>query len=133
MSLQEVCNILRSLPMQPDTAAQVHAAAMTALRKAGYQVHPEFYLHYGDRDGRIDIAVCKDGLWTAIEIDARKPRANSIRKLLAFAGTRVVALRGVEGQAPEGIDAVVAVPVRLSTHKELADKRTTSKFRGGYR
>lgn len=132
MSLQEVCNVLRSLPMQPDTAAQVHAAAMTALRKAGYQVHPEFYLHYGDRDGRIDIAVCKEGLWTAIEIDARKPRANSIRKLLAFAGTRVVALRGVEGPAPEGIDAVVAIPVRLSTAVEHADKRTTSKFWGRY-
>lgn len=132
MSLQEVCNILRSLPMQPDTAAQVHAAAMIALRAAGYQVHPEFYLQYGNKGGRIDIAVCKAGKWTAIELDARKPRQNSIRKLSAFAGTRVIGLRGVDGPAPEGIDAIVSIPVRLSSAVEHADKRTVSKFRGGY-
>lgn len=128
MSLQEVCNILKSLPQQPDTAAQVHAAAMNALRDAGYDVYPEFPAQGLGGGGRIDIAVHKDGKWTGIELDARKPRRNSIKKLSGFKGTRVIALRGVEGPPPEGIDAVVAIPVRLAAEHEIADKRTTSKF-----
>lgn len=130
MSMQEVCNVLMSLPQQPDSAAQIHAAAMVALRKAGFEVHPEFPIALDGRDGRIDIAVRKNGKWTGIELDARKPRRNSIKKLLAFSGTRVIGLRGVEGPAPEGIDAVVAIPVRLASAAEIADKRTTSKFWG---
>lgn len=129
MSLQEVCTILETLPMQPDTAAQVHAAAMKALQRAGYAVYPEFRVDFGDRQGRIDIVVQKAGKWTAIEIDARKPRGNSIRKLHLFNGTRVIALRGVSGYAPAEIDAIAKIPVRLASVDEHADKRTTSKFR----
>ncbi len=128
MSLQEVCNILISLPPQPDTAAQVHAAAMNALRAAGYDVYPEFPAQGLGGGGRIDIAVHKDGKWTGIEIDARKPRNNSIKKLSGFKGTRVIALRGVNGPPPEGIDAIVAIPVRMASVIERADKRTTSRF-----
>lgn len=128
--LQRVCNVLISLPQQPDSAAQVHAAAMVALQRAGFEVFPEFPVEYDGRGGRIDIAVHQDGKWTGIEIDARKPRKNSVRKLSGFVGNRVIALRGVEGPPPEGIDAVVAIPVRLASYAEQKDKRTTSKFWG---
>lgn len=129
MILLEVVNILESLPLQPDTAAQIHAAAMLAFRREGFEVFPEFDMPYAGREGRIDIVVLKGGEWAGIELDARKPRKNSIRKLLQFKGLRIIGLRGVSGEAPDGIDAIAKIPVRLAAETERKDKRTVAKFR----
>lgn len=126
-----VCQVLRALPPQPDNAHCVHAAAIEALAAAGFYVYPEFSIVYGDGEherGRIDIAVLMHGQTVAIEIDARKPRVRSLKKLRAFDGGRVLALRGVAGGVRiHGIDAVVPIRVRLETTAEATDKRTVGR------
>ncbi len=121
--LEILCHLLATLPPQPDTAAQVQVAAAEALR--GYF---DVVLEWPVDGGRIDI-VASRGRWRcAIEIDARKPRARSLVKLRAFLGAKVIALRGVHGLIPEGIDAAICIPVRMATEAERADRRTVSRL-----
>lgn len=127
---EEAVRVLRSLPDLPDTAAACHAAAMVALQQAGFTVAPEFHVPAfdGERNGRIDVVLQKGGGLVAIELDARKPRRNSLKKLRLFPGYRIVALRGVAlDQPPDGIHAAVALPVRAPTPSEASDKRTVNR------
>lgn len=133
--VQAVCDVLRGLGPLPDTAAQVHFAAMKAFRSAGLGVIPEYRQPFVSRRGirrfgKIDIVVTDaTGTKCAIEIDARKPRHGSILKLTGFDGHKVIALRGVDGDCPPGIDALVRVPVRLASMPERQDRRTVSRLR----
>jgi hypothetical protein len=100
---------------QPDTAAHVHAAAMQQLKSAGFFVYTEWWLgvDYMSEEGRIDIVAYRDGQFTGIEIDRRRPRKKSLEKLRGFRGGRIVVLRGANCVTPSGIDAVVSIPVRI--------------------
>ena len=127
---EEAVRVLRSLPDLPDTAAACHAAAMVALQQAGFTVAPEFHVPAfdGERNGRIDVVLQKNGGLVAIELDARTPRRKSLKKLRCFPGYRIVALRGVAlDRPPDGIDAAVSLPVRAATPSEASDKRTVNR------
>jgi hypothetical protein len=68
------------------------------------------------RGGRVDLVGYRDGLTMAIEIDRAEPKPKSIVKLRQVPdAVRVVVIRGVDGRwtgnLPEGIDAVVSVPL----------------------
>jgi hypothetical protein len=133
MSVSEVACILRNLKSVPDTAAQVHATAMIALRDAGFAVYPEYPAPYISkrgkfRRGRIDIVVEKDGERTAIEIDARRPKPTSLIKLLSFDGGRIIAVRGRRILPTSGIDYSISINVVEASDEERRDKRTVAKF-----
>jgi hypothetical protein len=117
--LKHVCSELERGPVLDDNALSVHRALTARMARMGAAVRIEFPMPYvgksGPRQGRIDLfAKFTVGPAIAIEIDARKPRAASLLKLQSFNGLRISATRGVAGECPEGIDAVVAVPVRFS-------------------
>lgn len=131
--VQHICEILEHLEDLPDTAAQVHAQVMIALRRDGFSVLPEYPQTFIDsignfRRGRIDLVAVMGCDRCAIEIDARKPRRRSLHKLLAFDGYRIVALRGVSGQPVDGIDAYARIPTRLASAAEREDKRTVGRL-----
>lgn len=56
------------------------------LRRAGYAVRREVHVeNVGDgRTGRIDLVASKDGRVYAIEVDRKRPRKRSLRKLHAY-------------------------------------------------
>jgi hypothetical protein len=124
-SLELVRSILENLPPTADTAPMVQVAAARALLSHGFDVTVE---HVVD-GGRIDLVVAWDDWRGAIEIDARRPRARSLLKLRAFSGAKIIALRGVTALLPEGIDAVVNIPVRTALDAERADRRIVSRIR----
>jgi hypothetical protein len=62
--------------------------------------------------GRIDLVAEYRNERVAIEIDYRSPREKSLDKLRQFRGYRIVCLRGAYVNPPDGIDAVVALPMR---------------------
>jgi len=113
VSVGEICRLLSSMDEQPDTAAHVHVAAVQQLKNAGFHVYIEWSMPFDSRGGRIDLVAERDGEWIAIEFDRRKPREKSLQKLRAFRGGRIVALRGASCITPNGIDAVVSIPVRI--------------------
>lgn len=125
-TLEEIHNICHSLSPMPDDASHVHQAVMMAFHEAGYKVYHEYLVRLPDgRSGRIDVVVeSPAGVWAAIEIDARKPRKRSIAKLATGRWLRICCLRGV-GEGPTqypGLDAVIALPVRLATLGEKSRK-----------
>ena len=110
-----------SLPLMPDHAGMVHSVVMQALADAGHRVYAEVPAMINGRAGRLDLAFFHNELreWCAIEIDARRPRKRSLEKLRRFVGVRVVMLRGVEGNGEiEGVDGVIALPVRIAAKGE---------------
>lgn len=114
-----------SLDPMPDDASHVQERLINAMVAAGYQVFHEYVVALpSGRSGRIDIVAKKDGRWLAIEIDARKPRKRSIEKLALRNWIRVSCLRGVAEGIDEypGLDAVIALPVRLASFPEKAKK-----------
>jgi hypothetical protein len=127
--VDEAARALRAMPMQPDTAAVVHAAAVTALVSAGFEVYVEVRVDLPDGGfGRYDIVAHHPRGAVAIEIDARKPRRKSLAKLRQFDGGRIVALRGVADLTkPEGIDAVVSIRVRVARQSEIKDKTAVGR------
>jgi hypothetical protein len=129
IAVYEAARALRAMPMQPDTAAVVHAAAVTALASAGFEVYVEVRVNLPDGGfGRYDIVAVHPRGSVAIEIDARKPRRKSLEKLRQFGGGRIVALRGVADLTkPEGIDAVVPIRVRVARQSEIKDKTAVGR------
>ena len=115
----------------PDTAAAIHHAVANQLSRLGFRVAYEYPTrHLGDtRNGRIDLAAWYEGGRVAIELDARRPRRRSVNKLILFEGFRIIGLRGVAGEAPDGIDALVSIPVRIPSQEEKNDKRTRNRVR----
>ena len=128
----EAVAIMKRLRSIPDTAAQSHYRVMAAFQQAGWNVMPEYRIDLPDgRRGRIDLVVETPGAMIAIEIDTRKPREKSLRKLALFNGGRIIALRGVGGTPKHvgEVDAVVRLSVRLAGDKEARNKRTVSRLR----
>lgn len=134
MSKQDVIDHIRKVcagiaPM-PDDASYVHQAMMTALHASGYRVLHEYPVQLSSgRGGRIDIVVQSPcGRWAAIEIDARKPRKKSIAKMATRNWVRICCLRGVEEGEYDypGLDAVIALPVRLASFAEKAKKASVA-------
>lgn len=127
---QAVISIIRSV-IWPDHAATLHAYVGRALQAEGFKVTYEFKTRsLGDpRDGRIDLLAVRNGGVVAIELDTRRPRKRSLLKLRLADAFRLIVLRGVEGyDVPEGIDAVIAAPVRMASVAERSDKRTTNRW-----
>lgn len=114
-------SVMQNLRNVPDQAGQLHRAVADALTEKGFAVRCEVATsHLGDdREGRVDILASIFGGVVAIEIDARKPRARSLKKLALFNAYRIVALRGVSMDPPPGIDAVVALHVAAVQRPEL--------------
>lgn len=125
-TLRHIRDICASLEPMPDDASYVHQRMMIAFDAAGYRVFHEYTVRLDEgRSGRIDIVVeSPNGVWAAIEIDARRPRKRSVAKLSAGRWLRICCLRGVsEGPAEyPGLDAVIALPVRLATFAEKSKK-----------
>lgn len=113
--VDSIVKVLRALPAMPDHAGAVHATALMALKREGFDVEHEAPVAMPNgRMGRFDLVVRRWGCQAAIEIDARKPRAKSLEKLLLFNGGRIVALRGVAARGSfEGIDTIVSLRVGL--------------------
>jgi hypothetical protein len=125
-SIADFRALCASLEPMPDDASHVQERLINAMVAAGYRVFHEYFVELPTgRSGRIDI-VAKDkaGRWLAIEIDARKPRKRSIEKLSLRNWIRVSCLRGVAEGIDEypGLDAVIALPVRLASFPEKAKK-----------
>jgi hypothetical protein len=115
-ALEYVCNSLEAQPPIWDKARDVHVASSDTLMEAGLGVINEYPMPYVGkfpRRGRIDIYAELGDHKFAIELDARRPRQMSLIKLNSFAGMRIAATRGVIGECPDGIDAVVAIPVKM--------------------
>jgi hypothetical protein len=122
-----------------DTAPDTHAAVLHHLAKHGYSCSAEMCVAYNDgirdRNGRVDVVVrCKTTNYIfAIEIDARKPRRKSLLKLAklrqTYGAIRVVMLRGVGDvdDYVEGVDVLVALPVRLEGDGPRASVREAAK------
>lgn len=110
---KKAISILEGLTGLPDEAYMLQRAVAVGLQAGGFEVQLEAATAgLGDvRNGRVDILATIEGGAVAIEIDARRPKPRSINKLKLFDAFRIVALRGVSGEAPEGIDAVVALDV----------------------
>lgn len=113
----------------PDSASYVHAEVMRLLRDAAFDVRHEHTVRMpsGRRRGRIDILAYQSDLdvYVGIEIDARRPRINSIKKLCTRDDWgRVIMLRGVCGPIEDhpDIDAIFPIPVRMATDAERAKK-----------
>jgi hypothetical protein len=116
LALKHVCETLEGMTPTFDNARMVHTASSAALRLSGASVINEYPMPYTarrPRRGRIDIYAEVGKFRVAIEIDARKPRIGSLIKLNNFDGLRIVAMRGVSGDCPNGIDAVVSIPVKM--------------------
>ncbi len=117
--------VLSSLRDLPDSAAALQRSVAAALEADGFEVFLEVpTAGLGDErpGGRIDI-LAKDGPSSvAIELDARSPRRRSVLKLKLFDAFRIVGLRGVGGDCPPGIDAVVKLNVRQASEAERRDK-----------
>lgn len=97
-----------------DNANAFHRGVMIALTDAGFKVFFEFSTAPLGDDvyGRIDIVAEKYGGSVAIELDNRRPRKRSIRKLRLFSGYRIIALRGVEiKDCPDEIDETITAKV----------------------
>ena len=114
------------LAPMPDAASHVHALLMDAMVAAGYRVFQEYTVELGNgQGGRIDVvAQAKNGQWLAIEIDARRPRQRSIKKLVAKDWLRISCLRGVSDSTesyPE-LDAIIALPIRAASAEEREHK-----------
>lgn len=124
--IQHLRDICRVMPAMPDDASYVHQQMLIAFHEAGYSVFNEYVVRLDDgRSGRIDIVLqASCGRWVAIEIDARRPRKRSIAKLGTRNWIRISCLRGVEGGPSEypGVDAIIALPVRLATFEEKSKK-----------
>ncbi len=125
-TLSEFRALCAGLDPMPDDASHVQERLINVMLAAGYRVFHEYYVELptGHR-GRIDIvAQAKNGRWLAIEIDARKPRKRSVEKLSLRNWLRVSCLRGVtEGVADyPGLDAVIALPVRIASVREKSRK-----------
>ena len=133
---REVVQALTWMETQPDSAAVFHAAVVNHLFVCGFRVRTEICVELpSGKGGRIDLVAYDNRGAVAIELDNRRPRRKSLDKLSVFDGGRVVVLRGVPPiRKPEGIDAIIAIPVRTATRREVSDKtavtRTTRKFRG---
>lgn len=114
-------SVMRDLPAVPDHAGQLQRAVADALEFKGFVVRCEAPTTAlgDDREGRVDILATIMGGVVAIEIDARKPRARSLKKLRLFNAFRIIALRGVDMEPPDGIDAVVALKVAAVQRPEL--------------
>lgn len=125
-ALTEFRALCAGLAPLPDDASHVHERLIAAMVLAGYRVFPEYVVEMPNgRSGRIDIvAQALNGAWLAIEIDARKPRKRSVAKLGQRNWLRISCLRGVSEGVDEypGLDAVIALPVRLASFKEKAHK-----------
>jgi hypothetical protein len=113
--------VMTGLSEIPDKAGILHRAVADALSADGFEVRCEAGTAQlgDDREGRIDILARRDGGVVAIEIDARKPKARSLKKLMLFNAYRIIALRGVSMAPPAGIDAVVALNVAALDRPEL--------------
>lgn len=120
---------LRGLPTLPDTSQVVHAAALAALRDAGFVVKPEVTVVLPEgRNGRYDLVAEWGSHRIAVEIDTRKPRQKSLDKLRAFDGGRIIALRGVScAWRIDGIDAIVPLKVRIASSPEVSDKKVVKR------
>lgn len=123
-----VCDQMQGLP---DMACHVHAAMIDQMVSAGYAVYPEYQIDTEDgRTGRVDIvARDRDNTWLAIEIDARKPRKRSLKKLFLRDWVRVCCLRGVASGATtnDRLDAVISIDVRVAEAGETIDKRAVAQ------
>lgn len=99
-----------------DNARLMHRSVSFILEKNGFYVENESpTAHLGDdKNGRIDIVAYYKAGSVAIELDCRRPRARSLKKLRLFDGYRIIALRGVSlVEPPKGIDAVVCATVAI--------------------
>lgn len=118
--------VIWAMPPSADNAADVQVSVARALRLYGYEARLEYPVEYDGRAGRIDIVAWRNGKMFAIEIDARKPRKKSIKKLLnTDADYRIVMLRGVgaaDKEVPQGIDAIIPVAVHLESNFNVRQK-----------
>lgn len=111
--------VLEAFPETADHASNVHATLTRHLIANGYKTQTERWVPMPGRSGRLDIyAICPvSGTPVAIEIDARRPRKKSIRKLnhVGDDALRVICLRGVSAplSGVAGVDAVFCLPVRM--------------------
>lgn len=100
-----------------DDAAVVRDTIYLALEQLGFTCQHEVPVDARSNDpkytGRISITAAKEGVIVAIEVDRKSPKRNSIYKLRNFScDYRVIVLRGTEDfSVPDGIDAVVSIPV----------------------
>ena len=91
-------------------AAMFHRGLQEELRREGCRSHREFKVElFGNRDGRVDLLVTEPFLM-AIELDRRRPRRKSIRKLRTLEALRLIVLgqpprRPIK--CPSGVDAVL--------------------------
>jgi hypothetical protein len=98
----------------PDNARLMHQRVSFLLEKNGFYVENEFPTRVigDDKAGRIDIVASYKSGSVAIELDCRRPRTRSLKKLRLFDGYRLIALRGVGMfETPRGVDQVVCARV----------------------
>jgi len=122
--------ILRSR-VWTDQAAAMHAEVAREVTRAGFDVEFEVWAPFADygRAGRIDLLAGHGRGLVAIELDARRPRLGSIRKLLTFQAYRIIGLRGVELEHEIfGIDEVVGMNVRCPSLAQATEKRSVNRF-----
>lgn len=112
---ERAVTVIRGLASVPDDAAVLHDRVETALNAAGFRVVREAPASLPNgATGFVDLLAEFDGQRVVLELDARTPRAKSLHKLLSFDGAwRIAVLRGGPETiaVPNGIDAVVSVPV----------------------
>jgi hypothetical protein len=92
----------------------MHEEVSFWLEAAGFFVENEFPTKElgDDRAGRIDIVASYKRGSVAIELDCRRPRTRSLKKLRLFNGYRLIVLRGVAMPvAYDGIDQIIAARV----------------------
>ena len=91
-------------------AVMFHRGLHEELRRDGCRSRREFNVELdGDRDGRIDLLITEP-LLIAIELDRRRPRQKSIRKLRIIDGVPLVVLGQPARRpmkCPSGVDAVL--------------------------
>ncbi len=117
LALRHICSAMEGLSPVADNARIVHRTVSAELLRVGCSVINEYPMPYmgrsSPRKGRIDIYASLMGVEVAIELDARRPRQMSLIKMNSFNGLRICGLRGVSGNCPDGIDAMVSIPVMM--------------------
>ena len=116
--MDTVIETFQAIGRQEQNASLIHMAA-ERLRELGMAVKTnagvEYFKHGCPAQGYIDLAVIKDGVTVAVEVDHRRPRRNSVLKLReANAQFKLVILTSprvlAEPPQPEnGIDAIVTL------------------------
>ncbi|MBO8164201.1 MAG: hypothetical protein H0Z34_10855 [Brevibacillus sp.] len=99
-----------------DHAGKAHYELVDVLEKESFFCECEHTIYHPDgRHERIDVMAHRDGEVLAIEVDARM-KSKSVKRLRQLEGGGlyrvIVILHGTCKKVPEGIHAVVKVPIK---------------------